>query len=139
MDSNALVNGQLDGGSRLLAALSDAGVEIVVGFWTKLTEASGWNLYLASPAVETKEGSHRAYGSLLRILTQMPELEIDSDDVLFVDVDDAMAVEAVAVVKPKDANAKPYTGVTRFRGSVFGGLEIDGAYIYPPPRTAVTA
>ena len=26
-----------------------------------------------------------------------------------------------------------------FRGAQLGGLSIDGAYIYPPPRAAVTA
>lgn len=139
MDSNVLVNNQLDGGSALIAALHNAGLEITAAFWAKLTEAPDWSLYLASPAVETREGSLSAYGTLLRVLVQRPELEIDSDDVLFIDLDDSMAVEAVEVVKSKVVNGKPFTGVTRFRGPVFGGLEIDGAYIYPPPRAAVTA
>lgn len=139
MDSNALVNGQLGSGLRLVAALGDAGVDIVAAFWAKLTEAPGWSLYLASPVVDTKAGSLGAYGSLLRTLVRRPELEIDSDDVLFIDVDDSMAVEAAEVVKSKVINGKPYTGITRFKGDTLGGLEIDGAYIYPPPRAPVTA
>ncbi len=139
MDTNALVNAQLDGGSRLITALNDAGVEITSAFWAKLTEAPDWNLYVASPAVETDNGSLEAYRKLTSILSQREEIGVDIDDVLIIDVEDAMAVEAAEVVKEKVVNGKPYTGVTRFRGPVFGGLEIDGAYIYPPPRTVVTA
>ena len=57
-----------------------------------------------------------------------------------------MAIAAAEFIKPKLAtgpfavpNPKPYLGMTRYSGKVFGGLEIDGAYIYPPPRAPVTA
>ncbi len=139
MDPNALVNAQLDGGSRLIAALNDAGVEIASAFWAKLTEARDWNLYVASPAVETDKGSLDAYRKLTAILSQHEEFGVDIDDVLIIDVEDGMAVEAAEVVKSKVTNGKSYTGITRFKGYTLGGLEIDGAYIYPPPRAPVTA
>ena len=139
MDSNALVNSEIDAGSRLIAALTDGGMDIVVAFWTKLTEAPEWSLYLATPVIETDTESVNPYRKLVTILSEQQGLGIDIDDVLIIDADDSMAVEAAEVVKSKVVNGKPFTGVTRFRGPVFGGLEIDGAYIYPPPRTAVTA
>lgn len=139
MDTNALVNAQLDGGSRLLTALHDAGVVTTVAFWAKLTEARDWNLYVASPVVETDEGELEAYRKMTSILSQHEEFGVDIDDVLIIDVEDGMAVEAAEVVKSKVTNGKPYTGITRFKGYTLGGLEIDGAYIYPPPRASVTA
>ncbi len=139
MNSNALVNSELDAGSRLITALSDGGMEIVVAFWTKLTEAPGWSLYLASPVAETDAESINPYRKLTTILSEHQELGIDIDDVLIIDADDAMAVQAADILKSKLTNGKPYTGITRFKGFTLGGLEIDGAYIYPPPRAAVSA
>ena len=44
MDSNALVNDQLDSGTTLIQALRASGVEITVAFWAKLKDESDWNL-----------------------------------------------------------------------------------------------
>ncbi len=146
MDTNILVNDRLESGTVLIDALREVGVEVSVAFWAKLADESDWNLYLASPAVEVDEEETKAYCMLRMILSSKPELGIDLFDVTFVDLDNSMAVAAAEVIKPKAAtgpfavaNPKPYPGMTRYGGKVFGGLEIDGAYIYPPPRTAVTA
>ncbi len=146
MDSNILVNDQLESGTVLIDALRATGVEVSVAFWAKMADESDWNLYLASPAVEVDEEETDAYRKLRMILSQKPELGIDLFDVTFVDLENSMAVAAAEFITPKSAtgpfaiaNPKPYPGMTRYGGRVFGGLEIDGAYIYPPPRAAVTA
>ena len=146
MNSNALVNDRLDCGAALIEALRRSGVLIVAAFWAKLAEESDWNLYLVTPAVEDDEQETNWYRNLQSVLGQRPELGIDLFDVIFIDTDNSMAIAAAEVIKSKSAtgpfavaNPKPYPGMTRYGGKVFGGLEIDGAYIYPPPRAAVTA
>jgi len=139
MDSNAVVNTQLDGGAEFLKALRAEGVEVTVAFWAKLSEGYSYSLYIASPAFGDDNEKLFAYGVLQKIFADGSAFGIELFDVRTVRVDHCMAVAAAEVVRPKSAKAKVYDGATAFRGEKLGGYEIDGAYIYPPPRAAVTA
>lgn len=138
MDSNAMVNSELDGGAAFLEELRAEGVEVTVAFWAKLADACNWTLYVASPAFD-RDNDLSAYGVLQKIFADGPAFGVEFFDVQTVEPNYSMAVEAAEVVRAKAATPRPYMGVTRFRGSVLGGYEIDGAYIYPPPRASVTA
>ena len=53
MDKTPLVGPDFDGGRNLLEALERAGLPIAVAAWLNLREAFDWQLYLASPDVQT--------------------------------------------------------------------------------------
>ncbi|MDQ6433314.1 hypothetical protein RB623_04535 [Mesorhizobium sp. LHD-90] len=53
MDKTPLVGPDFDGGRDLLEALERAGLPIAVAAWLNLREAFDWQLYLASPDVQT--------------------------------------------------------------------------------------
>lgn len=139
MDSNAVVNTQLDGGAEFLKTLRAEGVEVTVAFWAKLFEGYSYSLYIASPAFGDDDEKLFAYGVLQKIFAYGPAFGIELFDVRAVGADYSMALAAAEIVRPKSARAKVYDGVTAFRGEKLGGVEIDGAYIYPPPRAAVNA
>ena len=136
MDSNALVNDRLACGAKLVEAIRTAGLDITAAFWAKRSDLRDWSLYVASPARDAEGEAERveAYRTLQAVVARRPELGIDLSDIRFVRASQSMAVAAAEFVNPK-----PYAGVTRFSGSTLGGMEIDGAYIYPPPRAAVSA
>jgi hypothetical protein len=142
MDQDAVVNEKAESGKRLIEAIATAGFDVQVAFWAKPTDEGKWFLYLASPAVEEK-GPATAYRFVYSVLRQISDLWIDPLDVRVVGLNDSLAQAALAVTKPKIVDSpfavrhpKPYPGMTRFGGSVLGGVSIDGAYIYPPPQPA---
>lgn len=140
MDQNAVVNEQAASGKRLIEALATAGFDVPVAFWAKPTDDGKWFLYLASPVVDEK-GPAIAYRFVHGVLRQIPDLWIDLLEVKVIGLHDSLAQAAMAVLNPRVADGpfairhpKPYPGMTRFGGTVFGGVSIDGAYIYPPPQ-----
>jgi hypothetical protein len=142
MDQDAVVTEQTKSGQRLIEALATAGFDVRVAFWAKPTDEGKWFLYLASPAVDEK-GPATAYRFVFGVLRQIPDLWIEPLEVRVVGLNDSLAQAALAVTKPQAAdspfavrNLKPYPGMTRFGGSVLGGVSIDGAYIYPPSQPA---
>jgi hypothetical protein len=138
MDQNAVVSDQTESGKRLIEALKAAGFEVRVAFWAKPTDEGKWYLYLVTPTVDTN-GPATAYRSIISIMRQIPDLGIDPFDIKVLGLNDSFAQAALAMTIPTVAdspfavrNPKPYPGLTRFGGSVLGGISIDGAYIYPP-------
>ena len=142
MDQDAVVNEQTESGKRLIEALATAGFDVQVAFWAKPTEDGKWYLYLASPTVDQK-GPAIGYTIVFGVLRQTPDLWIDPFEVKVLGLKDSVAQAALAARRSKFENGtfgirrqKPYPGMTRFGGSVLGGVSIDGAYIYPPSQPA---
>lgn len=138
MDQDPVVNEQTESGKRLIEALAAAGFDVRVAFWAKPTEDGKWFLYLASPAYDEK-GPLAAYRFVFDVVRQVPDLGIEPLEVKVIGLNDSLAQAALALTKPTVTdrpfavlNPKPYSGVTRFGGSVLGGLSVEGAYIYPP-------
>ena len=95
-------------------------------------------MYLASPLADQEE--HKAiYRAIYHIIDNMPELGIHSFDIRVLGMNDGLTKGAIEATRPNLSrpNAKPYRGITRFSGSNLGGVEVDGAYIYPPQETLV--
>ena len=142
MDQGAMVNDQLDGGKQLIQELQHSGFDVSVAFWTKPSDEGKWFLYLASPTVDEK-GAGAAYQHAYGLILAMPELGIEPLEVRLIGIADSMAVAAAAAIKPRTVqgpfavpNPKPYRGITRFGGLSLGGVNIDGAFIYPPQPVA---
>jgi hypothetical protein len=86
-----------------------------------------------------------AYRVVHRTMRKTPDLWIEPLEVRVIGMNDSLTEAALDVIKPKVSaspyairNPKPYTGMTLVRGATLWGLEIDGAYIYPPVRTGAS-
>lgn len=138
MDKDTVVSQQTDEGKRLIEALAKDGFDVQVAFWAKPTDEGKWFLYLASPMVDDK-GPAAAYRLVHRVLRSMPNVLIEPLEIRVVGLNDSVTEAVLALIKPKVPsspyavrNPKPYPGMTSFDGPTLGGLNIDGAFIYPP-------
>jgi hypothetical protein len=145
MDQGTVVSEQTESGKRLIKALVAGGFDVQVAFWAKPTDEGKWYLYLASPFVDDK-GPRTAYRLVHRILRETPDLWIDPFEIKVVGLNDSIARAASELTRPQVPGSpfaawgpKPYPGMTRFGGSTLGGVDVDGAYIYPPPRSGASA
>ena len=144
MGQDTLLTEEIDAGHTLVERLIDEGFEIDLAFWVKEAEAGRWYLYLVSPIVDSHSLGN-PYRRLLPLIESMPELGIDPFKIKLVGLNDSMAVAAREIVRPRVPDSpfavqrpRPYRGMTRFGGSTLGGVEIDGAFIYPPLQTERT-
>ncbi len=135
MDKDTLLSEQTESGERLIEALAKEGFEVRVAFWAKPTEEGKWYLYLASSTVDDN-GPAAAYRLVHGTLRKMPDLWIDPFEIKVIGLSDSLTQAASAVIKPT-VPASPYAVrnakrfPTWFGGATFGGLSVDGAYIYP--------
>ena len=67
MATAALVDRDLEMGRRILAALAKAGIAVNVAFWAYVPQISEWQLFIATPLVDSK-GQRSAYEQVLRAL-----------------------------------------------------------------------
>jgi hypothetical protein len=137
MDKETVVSQQIDQGKLLIVVLAQNGFDVQVAFWAKPTDEGKWFLYLASWTVDDK-GPAAAYRFVHKILREK-SVWIDPLEIRVIGLHDSLTEAAVAATKPNvpDSpyavrNPKPYPGMTSFDGPTLGGLNIDGAYIYPP-------
>jgi hypothetical protein len=144
MDQVTVVNEQTESGNRLINALALAGFEVRVAFWARPTDDEKWFLYLGSPFVD-ENGARAAYRFVHDVMRKLPDVWIDPLDIKVVGLNDSMTEDVLDVTKPNIPNSpyavrnpKPYPAMTRFGGSSLGGVEIDGAYIYPPMESGTT-
>jgi hypothetical protein len=141
MDQDPLVTDRITIGRRLIDALLGDNFVVKVALWAKPTEQGRWYLYLASPIVD-EQGPLAAYKRLVRIMRSNPDLSppwIDSVDVRLIGLNDSIAAAASDLLRPSvpDSpfavqNPKPFPGMTRYGGSTLGGVDIEGAILYPP-------
>ena len=144
MDQDTVVIEQIEDGKRLIESLIVAGFEVRVAFWAKPTDEGRWFLYLASPFVD-EGGPAAAYDLVFKVLRDGADLWIDPFEIKVIGMKDSLTEAALAAIKPRVLegpfavrNPRPYRGMTRFNGSTFGGLDIDGAHIYPPSQTTAS-
>lgn len=67
MATTTLVNRDLEIGREILTALTKAGIPVNVAFWAYIPQISEWQLFIATPLVDSK-GSKSAYEKVLRVL-----------------------------------------------------------------------
>jgi hypothetical protein len=69
MATTALVDRDLDIGRKILGVLGRAGIGVSVAFWAHVPQISEWQLFIATPLVDTK-GPKSAYEHVLRVLKE---------------------------------------------------------------------
>ncbi|MFN0054863.1 MAG: hypothetical protein ACKV0T_22045 [Planctomycetales bacterium] len=140
MDQISVVVDALGQGTHLIELLKASEFDVHAALWMKPTEEGKWFLYLVSPFVDER-GPSASYSEVYSVLRRHPELAIDPLDVRVIGMQDSISEAVVKLLKPKVPkspyvvpNLVPYAGITQFGGAMLGGVNIDGAYIYPAPK-----
>jgi hypothetical protein len=126
MDQGSLVIEQIDAGSKFLSAFRQY-APVQSAFWVKDAEDGSWSLYVASDQI-TDENFDVGYGEVLRIAGELHDPWFDPFQVKLIGTDHSMAKAALALLQ-----RYPGRVATRFNGPTFGGVGVEGVYIYPQP------
>lgn len=135
MDQGPLVIEAIDAGAELVRRL-DKYVPVQAAFWVKDSEEGQWYLYIASDQISDQIDDKNldvAYGEVLRLAGQMASPYLDPFQVKLIPTSDSLAQAALDI-------HRRYLGrmATRFGGKNFGGMGVDGVYIYPASVTTLT-
>ncbi len=130
MDTELLVDDQIDDGRRLIDELVRAGFDVTVAFWGRTYEL--WFLYVASASLDGQDLGN-AYRQVYACLRQIPNAWIDLSRVKVIPAGSPMAREAMAI-RDKGAARIP----TKYRGPRLGEFLIEEAYIYPRAQGLMT-
>jgi len=132
MDSNALVNFQIDAGQRLVVQLIRDGFKVVAAFWVKAEEyGDSWYLYIASPVVEEK-GQLEGYRALDESLRKLEDFPLSISEVKLVGATNPITKDVLAILSLRSAKS-----AISCRDRRLGDLTVDAAYIYPLNLLAV--
>ena len=127
MDQGPLVREKIDAGAKFLK-LFQRYAPIRAAFWLKPAEDDGrWNLYLWAEEF-TDQNFDLAYGEVLRLARTLQDPNFDPFEVRILRGKNALAQAAVDIYKRYPAKI-----ATHYNGRSFGGISVDGVYIYPPP------
>jgi hypothetical protein len=132
MDSQPLVNEQIDAGAELVEKF-DKWMPVTAAFWAKMADESQWTLFIASKGIDGADVG-QGYAEVLRLTKAMQSPYLDPFQVKLVGADHPLA-RSVVEIHQRYPGASP----VRFGGPTLGGQAIDGAYLYafhPPVVTS---
>ena len=125
MDQDSLVIEQIDEGAIFLAEFARK-YPVRVAYWMKPTEDAQWYLYVVSDQINDKN-IKEAYREVRRVDQQRMSPCFDRFRINLLSADDANAT-ATLDIRSRYPGRLPI----RFNGKSFGGLPVEGVYIYPP-------
>lgn len=131
MGQNSLVTEETDAGEKLVRRL-DKFTPVNAAFWIKDSEDGPWYLYLASDRID-ETNLDVAYGEVLRLAGEMDSPYLDPFRVKLIPTSDPLAQAALSIYR-----RYPGTMATRFGGRNFGGMGVEGVYLYPAPVATPT-
>lgn len=131
MDQRSLVIEEIDAGEELVRRL-DKITPVQAAFWIKDSEEGQWYLYIALDQIDDANLGV-AYGEVLRLAGEMASPHLDPFQVKLIPASDPLAQTALSIHRRYPGN-RP----TRFGGNNFGGMSVEGVYIYPASVTAPT-
>jgi hypothetical protein len=126
MDSNTLVDQQVEDGRKLITTLRSEGFPVVAAGWLQESDGGQWFLYIASPEVDAN-GHKAAYGALNAIYRKIGPLWVRPLEIKLVGADHPVA-------KAVEDFSRRYPGPvsTRLSEGQLGGVPIDQALVYAP-------
>ncbi len=131
MDQGPLVIEEVDAGKRLVRRFHEL-IPVKATFWLKDSEEGRWHLYIASDEIKD-ENIGDSYGKLSRVARELSRVAdemssffLDPFLVKLIPADDPLAQAALDINRRFPGNLPTRLGAQRF-----GGLTVDGAYIYP--------
>jgi hypothetical protein len=136
VDRAALVIDQLNAGAELVRRVNEE-MPVDAAFWLALPDDVDWYLYVAFREALAGDVAtfHSAFMLVDRFVTEMDSPYLDPFRIRVVGRDHFFARAAVEMLRKH-----PTRSVTRIAGP-FGGVYVDGGYLYPPllPVAAPTA
>jgi hypothetical protein len=126
MDSDALVEEQIEVGRKVVGLLKLKGIDVTAAAWVKAGERGTWSLYIASEDVD-KNGRMAASLEIRGALQSMPEANVPLLELRVIGASDPLARD-IQKILGEPAPSIP----VRYPGSFLGGIAVDGVYIYPP-------
>jgi hypothetical protein len=125
MDTELLVENELDEGQLLIDQLTRDGFDVSVAFWAKTSEDGVWQLFIGSPAVETGKASV-AYQTAYASLDAIHATSIQPSNITLLNDHGQIAQAAIEL-----RDRRPAKNPTRFHRRGLGGLSVAEAYVYP--------
>jgi hypothetical protein len=130
MDSDTLVEQQIDEGQKLIEKLLQHGFEVSAAFWLKASEDGKWRYYLVAPAVDV-EGLVNAAKQLHPVVYSTPRpVWINPLEINLIGPSHPLAKDVIAI---HDRTAGPAVSPIRYVGNYLGDTSIEDAYLYPVP------
>ena len=126
MDTDSLVENQIDDGQRLIDQLTREEFEVLVAFWIRTSAEGQWQLYIASPTIDPKKMA-QAYHKVYSSSSKLEDSCINASDLTLLHGANPVAQAALQI-----RNRHSGRSLTRFHGKRLGNLSIADAYIYPP-------
>jgi hypothetical protein len=128
MDKEPLVEMYVEDGRRVVEHLVAEGIEVKAAAWIRGAEENSWSLYLATPLVHKKGRKRNAYMRILAMLQEItPPLRMAPYAITLIAPDDPVALAVQEIHR-----RYPGSGSYQYTGASFGGMSVDGVYIYPP-------
>ncbi len=129
MDQDALVIEQIDEGTKFLNEFGKK-YPVRIAMWMKPSEDAQWYLHVVSDQIDDKNIDD-AYREVLRLNRPFSSPYFDAFRIKLIGADDSTAMAALDIHRRYSARIS-----TRVGRSNFGGMPVEGVYIYPPPAAA---
>jgi hypothetical protein len=127
MAQATLVGQEIDDGQKVLAHLAAAHIDVSAAAWIKSEDGFQWQFYIASKAVE-EMGRPEASMKIGAAIRQLQDLWVEWDNVRIIGATDPIARDLIAY-----QSKHPKRIPLRFPGYRLGALDVEEAFIYPPP------
>lgn len=125
MDQELLVTEQIAAGKRFLDAFGRH-VPVKVAFWLKTSPDAGWYLFVAPDGFKF-EDVRKLYEEVYHVTKDLRDPNFSQFRVNLVSPNDPFARAALDVYRDHPAPIPAH-----FQGRSFGGMGVEGVYIYPP-------
>ncbi len=131
MGQASLVIEEADAGAELVRRLNNY-APVKAAFWVKESEEGRWYLYISSDQINDSNLG-LVYGEVLRLADQMANPYLDPFEVKLIPSSDPLAQAAIGIQRLYPRNI-----ATRMGGQNFGGIGVEGVYLYPASVTSRT-
>lgn len=129
MDQDSLVIEATDAGSELVRRFHSY-MPVEVAFWIRTADDGRWTLYIASEKIGD-DTLDLGYGEVLRLIHEMNNPYIDPFQVRLIRATDPLTSAALNVHRKYPGNM-----AIRLGDREFGGVAVEGTYIYPASLVA---
>ena len=130
MDQGPLVREKIDAGAKFLKRYQKH-TALQAAFWLKPAEDGRWNLYIWSEKF-SDENYDQPYLDVWRVAKTLHDPNFDPFEVKVLRRQNQLAQAAIDIYKRNPSRIPAHFG-----SRMFGGISVDGVYVYPPPAAAI--
>ncbi len=127
MDTELLVEDQIDAGRKFIQRLVRSDIDVIVACWLKTSEEGRWFLYIASGTVDEK-GLAATYRDVYGVLGNLLDTSISMSEIKLIGRENSITKDLLAIQRGFAAKLP-----TRSWRQQIGSIAIEELYIYPLP------